>query len=97
MVLVEIVDYILDGLEAALELERELGVRTVEIDRELLGGCGRSGVSVGRSSSGNPHGIPCIPSLGLPPADVSTTISAAKSFDSSFAPGTKHQALGTRH
>ena len=34
----EIVDYILDGLEAALELERELGVRSVEIDRGLLGG-----------------------------------------------------------
>lgn len=30
------VDYILDGLEAELELERELGVRTVEIDRSLL-------------------------------------------------------------
>ena len=29
-------DYILDGLEAALELERELGVRTVELDRGLL-------------------------------------------------------------
>ena len=33
----EVVDYILDGLEKALELERELGVRTVEIDRALLG------------------------------------------------------------
>ena len=31
-----VLDYILDGLEAALELERELGVRTVEIDRALL-------------------------------------------------------------
>lgn len=31
------VDYILDGLERALELERELGVRSVEIDRGLLG------------------------------------------------------------
>ena len=29
-------DYILDGLEAELELERELGVRMVEIDRSLL-------------------------------------------------------------
>ena len=29
-------DYILDGLEAELELERELGVRTIEIDRALL-------------------------------------------------------------
>ena len=32
----EIVDYVLDGLEAALELERELGVRMVEIDRSVL-------------------------------------------------------------
>ena len=30
------VDYILDGLEAELVLERELGVRTVEFDRALL-------------------------------------------------------------
>lgn len=30
-------DFILDGLEKALELERELGVRSVEIDRGLLG------------------------------------------------------------
>ena len=29
-------EYILDGLAAELELERELGVRTVEIDRSLL-------------------------------------------------------------
>ena len=29
-------DYILDGLEAELALERELGVRSVEIDRALL-------------------------------------------------------------
>ena len=30
------VDYILDGLEQELELERELGVRAVEFDRSLL-------------------------------------------------------------
>ena len=30
------VEYILDGLAAALELERELGVRSVEIDRGVL-------------------------------------------------------------
>ena len=29
-------EYVLDGLEAELELERELGVRAVEIDRALL-------------------------------------------------------------
>ena len=33
----DVLDFILDGLEKALELERELGVRTVEIDRGLLG------------------------------------------------------------
>ena len=33
----DVLDFILDGLEAALELERELGVRSVEIDRVLLG------------------------------------------------------------
>ena len=33
----EVVDFLLDGLEKALELERELGVRTVEIDRALIG------------------------------------------------------------
>ena len=32
----EILDYLLDGLEKALELERELGVRAVEVDRALL-------------------------------------------------------------
>lgn len=31
-----VVEYILDGLEKALELERELGIGTVEIDRALL-------------------------------------------------------------
>ena len=33
----DVVEYILDGLEKALELERELGVRAVECDRGLLG------------------------------------------------------------
>ena len=31
-----VVDYILDGIEAELALERELGVRSIEIDRALL-------------------------------------------------------------
>ena len=46
----EVLDFVLDGLEAALELERELGVRTVEIDRGLLGGEARQAVGgVGRN------------------------------------------------
>ena len=39
----DVVEYILDGLEKALELERELGVRAVECDRGLLGGETRAG------------------------------------------------------
>lgn len=33
---VNVLDYILNGLEAELELERELGVRSLEVDRGLL-------------------------------------------------------------
>ena len=32
----DVLEYLLDGLEAALELERDLGVRTIEVDRGLL-------------------------------------------------------------
>lgn len=34
--MVSTIDYILEGLEAALALERELGVRSIEFDRTLL-------------------------------------------------------------
>ena len=40
------VNFILDGLSAALELERELGVRTVEIDRSLLAPVGQAAAPV---------------------------------------------------
>ena len=43
-------DYILDGLEAALELERELGVRVVECDRLLLTPASRLPSNVSRLS-----------------------------------------------
>ena len=43
-------DYILDGLEAALELERELGVRVVECDRSLLTPASRLPPNVSRLS-----------------------------------------------
>ena len=49
-------DYILDGLEAELALERELGVRSFEIDRSLLvvtGGSSGSSSSSDSSSSRN--------------------------------------------
>lgn len=43
-------DYILDGLEAALKLERELGVRVVECDRSLLTPASRLPSNVSRLS-----------------------------------------------
>ena len=46
-------EYILDGLEAELELERELGVREVEIDRSLLKGAAaeaKAGTPVSREA-----------------------------------------------
>ena len=43
-------DYILDGLEAALELERELGVRVVECERSLLTPASRLPSNVSRLS-----------------------------------------------
>ena len=45
-------DYILDGLEAALELERELGVRAVECDRSLLAPASRLPPNVSRPTGG---------------------------------------------
>ena len=53
----DVLDFILDGLEKALELERELGVRSVECDRGLLGGASpkavKSGEAVSRPLQGN--------------------------------------------
>ena len=56
-------EYVLDGLEAELELERELGVRAVEIDRSLLSPppaaapTGRAGVPPPASAAGR-AGVP---------------------------------------
>ena len=49
-------EYLLDGLEAELELERELGVRVVELDRALLApmaGSSRVGVESNRVALGS--------------------------------------------
>ena len=77
----EIVDYILDGLEAALELERELGVRSVEIDRGLLEGEARQAVGgVGRN-------------LGIDKIGKSDKIDRVVSVDKADRPTTVTQTL----
>lgn len=72
------VDYILDGLEAALELERELGTRVIEIDRSLLNTAPRPAVvpppaPVSASSRPTPVAPPR-------PARVTTAESATRDF-----------------
>ena len=64
------VDYILDGLEAELELERELGVRAVEIDRALLASPSHSPTPPLPHSSTPP--LPHSPTPPLPPSPTST-------------------------
>ena len=76
----EIVDYILDGLEAALELERELGVRTVEIDRGLLGALVAKSGDVGRN-------------LGIDKIGKSDKIDRVVSVDKADRPTTVTQTL----
>ena len=52
----EVIDYILDGLEAELALERELGVRFVECDREVLSvAAPRATVAVPRATAATPR------------------------------------------
>ena len=46
----DVVEYLLDGLEAALELERDLGVRALEVDRSLLAAPANGAVSVPRAA-----------------------------------------------
>ena len=54
----DVLDFILDGIERALELERELGVRSVEIDRGVLAtekkGNSTPGQLIGRSADRMP-------------------------------------------
>ena len=52
------VDYILDGLEAELELERELGLRVVECDRALLAPPARPSAGGGGSGAAGAVGEP---------------------------------------
>ena len=65
----EVVDFILDGLEAALELERELGVRSIEIDRSLLAEAARAPLPP-CSKSTNSTVPPSISNLPPPSSDL---------------------------
>lgn len=52
-----VLEYVLDGLEKALELERELGTRSIEVDREFLGrATGETPVGPGRATGKTPVG-----------------------------------------
>ena len=73
----EVVAYILDGLEKALELERELGVRTVE-----LGPDGRK-LLFGEPSANTPHPLTrtSAPSVPRPPSPSVVRVNRVDSVD----------------
>ena len=74
---VSIVEYLLDGLEEALELERELGVRSVAFDRTLL-----------QTGKVSPIGAPSVasaPTAPVPATDEDVRCPSAISTASSSA------------
>ena len=73
----DVVEYILDGLEKALELERELGVRTVE-----LGPDGRK-LLFGEPSANTPHPLTrtSAPSVPRPPSPSVVRVNRVDSVD----------------
>lgn len=79
-----VLEYLLDGLAAELELERELGVRVVECDRSLLAGNGERGngnagerprlpSNVSRPDTPVPSATPPLPHSPPPPLPHSST------------------------
>ena len=81
----DVLDFILDGLEAALELERELGVRTVECDRAVLAGetrptAGGGGRNLGVDKIGKSDKIDRVVSVDKVdrPAAVNQTLKTSK-------------------
>ena len=67
----DVVGYLLDGLEAALELERELGVRSIEVDRTLLTEKAAK-VALPPCKASNPAGQPQrVPKSEAPKAPIS--------------------------
>lgn len=85
----EALDYILDGLEAALELERELGRRTLEIDRSLLIAPAREQVAQARPEVVKPPSSPP-PSPRTTPKTAAAAESAGERYDFVFL---HHEAL----
>ncbi len=77
------VEYILDGLEAELALERELGVRVVECDRNLLRPpqivATRGKTENARHPPSPPSTPHCLPSSGSIAASVNTSAQSGQS------------------
>jgi hypothetical protein len=76
------IEKILDGMEAALELERELGVRVVECDRMLL-------TPIGKQEAALPHSqAPSAASpVSLAAAPASISAAPASAVPPAFSPG----------
>ena len=70
-----VADYVLDGLAEALELERELGVRVVEIDRALLATDAKNGPATAPVVRPKAQ----IPNSQFPISDSSLAVSGSQS------------------
>ena len=84
---VNVVDYVLDGLERWLEVERECGVRSLEVDRTLLTPAAKPTVEVasvvGTGSSSPVR--PASPSrMSSPPSPSSSSVTSTNIFDFVF-------------
>ena len=91
--------YLLDGLEAALELERELGVRSVELDRSLrtaVPAVAVGGVAETRGAEREAGGAKGWTSDERPDAGVASPVAAQARADAPAKPGAPVEAGAER-
>lgn len=85
---------ILDGLEAALELERDLGVRTISFDRALLVSILAPPVSAPRAASPAPTAVvPQVAAAPIPETPRRRVPAPAKSRSTSPSPAASARAV----
>ena len=89
--MVDVLEYVLDGLEQWLEVERECGVRTLEVDRSLIAPPGPQSEataprSLAASVSPLEPGLPGESAATVPPASPSAVLDFAFIHDGPLAP-----------
>ena len=80
--MVDVLGYVLDGLEQWLEVERECGVRTLEVDRSLIAPPGPPAAPIRPAAPSRPP-APAAPSLSRPSSFSSPSSSSSPSSPTS--------------